>query len=129
MTTQQTPSEPNSTSEEVLAKTAQLVAQQARTLALHIRQHDDMEAQAEEKAKAITERVIADLESTHKTAVDRVAREVEERQNQRFQNEAARILGGVVKSTWSKSPSPESGRWPSKKESSWHTGWPLPATA
>ena len=39
------------------------------------------------------------------------------------------VLGGVVKSTWSKSPSPESGRWPSKKGSSWRTGWPLPATA
>ena len=38
-------------------------------------------------------------------------------------------LGSVVKSTWSKSPSPESGRWPGKKGSSWRTGWPLPATA
>ena len=38
-------------------------------------------------------------------------------------------LGSVVKSTWSKSSSPESGRWPSKKGSCWHTGLPLPATA
>ena len=38
-------------------------------------------------------------------------------------------LGSVVKSTWSKSSSPESGRWPGKKGSSWRTGLPLPATA
>ena len=38
-------------------------------------------------------------------------------------------LGSVVKSTWSKSSLPESGRWPGKKGSSWHTGLPLPATA
>ena len=38
------------------------------------------------------------------------------------------VLGSVVKSTWSKSSSPESGRWPGKKGSSWHTGLPLPAT-
>ena len=39
------------------------------------------------------------------------------------------FLGSVVKSTWSKSSSPESGRWPGKKGSSWRTGLPLPATA
>ena len=38
-------------------------------------------------------------------------------------------LGGVVKVIQSKSPWPESGRWPGKKGSSWHTGSPLPATA
>ena len=39
------------------------------------------------------------------------------------------LLGGVVKVIQSKSPWPESGRWPGKKGSSWHTGSPLPATA
>ena len=47
----------------------------------------------------------------------------------RVWEEKTRYLGGVVKVIQSKSPWPESGRWPGKKGSSWHTGSPLPATA
>lgn len=92
MTSQRTSDEPSNTPDEVLAKTAQLASQQARTLALHIQQHDDIEAQAEEKARAITERLIADLESALQTAVDRATGQIEERQEQRFQSEVTRVL-------------------------------------
>ena len=92
MTTEQTQNEQNETSDEVLAKTAQQTAQSARTLALHISQHDDMEALAEKKAAIITERVIAELESAQKTAVDKATEEAEEKLKHQFQVEAARIL-------------------------------------
>ena len=92
MTTQQTPDRQNETSDEVLANTAQLAAQSARTLALHISQHDDIDAQAEEKARAITEKVIADLESAQKTTVDKATKDVEDRLKQQFQAETARII-------------------------------------
>ena len=94
MTTQQTPDRQDEALGEVIANTAQLAAQSARTLALHIGQHDDIDAQAEEKAKIVTEKVIADLESEQKTTVDKAAEEVEERLQQQFQAETARIMDG-----------------------------------
>ena len=58
------PWEPDMSS-EILAKTAQQVAQQSRTLALHIRQHDDIEAAAQEKANVLIDKLRTDLESAY----------------------------------------------------------------
>ena len=92
MTAQQSPDRQNETSDEVLANTAQLAAQSARTLALHISQHDDIDGQAEERAKIVTEKVILDLESAQGTAVYKATEEVEERLKRQFQAETARII-------------------------------------
>ena len=70
MTTQ--PSTPED-SEEFLAKAASQVAQQSRTLALHVRQHDDVEAAAQQKADAVIENLRASLESAHQVAVEGAA--------------------------------------------------------
>ena len=72
-----------------------------------------------------------DFRSTGPTAGLDIEPSIDEEldQSARQQPEIFRQLGSVVKSTWSKSSSPESGRWPGKKGSSWHTGLPLPATA
>ena len=92
MTAQQSPDRQNETSDEVLANTAQLAAQSARTLALHISQHDDIDGQAEERAKIVTEKVILDLESAQGTAAYKATEEVEERLKRQFQAETARII-------------------------------------
>ena len=55
--------------EKLLASMAQQVAQQSRTTALHIAQHDDIEAAAEDKAKAIIDKIRADLQEAHQVAL------------------------------------------------------------
>ena len=66
------PSDPGD-SEEVLARVASQVAQQSRTLALHVRQHDDIEAAAQQKADAVVDKLRASLESAHQAAVESAA--------------------------------------------------------
>ena len=57
--------------EKLLANMAQQVAQQSRTTALHISQHDDIEAAARERANAVIEGIRADLEAAHQAALAR----------------------------------------------------------
>lgn len=78
--------------EEVLAKTAQQVAQQSRTLALHIRQHDDIEAAAQEKADSVIEKLRADLESAYQAALDATSGEILSHQDQQFKERLTREL-------------------------------------
>ena len=91
-------------SEEVLAKVASQVAQQSRTLALHVRQHDDIEAAAQQKADAVIENLRASLVAAHQAAVESVAgniqleldREFRERITQ-FLDEFKTSLGGLTR--------------------------------
>ena len=57
------------TTEKLLASMAQQVAQQSRTTALHIAQHDDIEAAAQERANAVIDRIRADLQEAHQAAL------------------------------------------------------------
>ena len=57
--------------EKLLAGMAQQVAQQSRTTALHIEQHDDIEATAQERANAVIDRIRADLQQAHEAALSR----------------------------------------------------------
>ena len=70
------PSDPED-SEEVLAKVASQVAQQSRTLALHVRQHDDIEAAAQQKADAVIENLRSNLEIVHQAAVEGAAENIQ----------------------------------------------------
>ena len=78
--------------EEVLAKTAQQVAQQSRTLALHISQHDDIEAAAQEKADAVVGKLRDDLESSYRAALDATSREIISHQDRQFGERLTREL-------------------------------------
>ena len=78
--------------EEVLAKTAQQVAQQSRTLALHISQHDDIEAAAQEKADAVVGKLRDDLESAYRAALDVTSREITSHQDRQFGERLTREL-------------------------------------
>lgn len=55
--------------EKLLASMAQQVAQQSRATALHIAQHDDIEAVSQERANAVIDRIRADLEAAHQAAL------------------------------------------------------------
>lgn len=57
--------------EKLLGAMAQQVAQQSRTTALHIAQHDEIEAVAQERANAVIERIRADLQEAHEAALSR----------------------------------------------------------
>ena len=57
--------------EQLLASMAEQVAQQSRTTALHISQHDDIEAAVQERANAVIEGIRADLEAAHQAALAR----------------------------------------------------------
>ena len=78
--------------EEVLAKTAQQVSQQSRTLALHIRQHDDIEAAAQEKADAVVGKLREELGSAYQAALDTTSREIISHQNRQFEERLTREL-------------------------------------
>ena len=93
MTSQQMPIGHDSPDDDVLTNTAKLAAQQARTLALHIAQHSDMEAQEEQYSRNIAEKIFADLQSAQEGTLRRAASDIEERQAARFQNELATALG------------------------------------
>lgn len=58
-------------SEEVLSAIAQQVAQQSQTVALHIAQHDEIEAVAQERANAIIDGIRAELQEAHEAALAR----------------------------------------------------------
>ena len=60
--------EPEAT-ETLLSTMAQQVAQQSRTTALHIAQHDEIELVAQERANAVIDRIRADLQKAHEAAV------------------------------------------------------------
>ena len=60
-------------SEEVLAKVASQAAQQSRTLALHVRQHDDIESAAQQKTDSVIENLRANLGKAHQAAVEGAA--------------------------------------------------------
>ena len=60
-------------SEEVLAKVASQAAQQSRTLALHVRQDDDIESAAQQKTDSVIENVRANLGKAHQAAVEGAA--------------------------------------------------------
>ena len=85
------PGEPES-SEVILAKTAQQVAQQSRTLALHISQHDDIEAASQEKADAVVGKLRDDLESAYRAALDATSREIMSHQDCQFGERLTREL-------------------------------------
>ena len=78
--------------EEVLAKTSQQVAQQSRTLALHIRQHDDIEAAAQAKADTVVGKLRDDLESAYRAALDVTSREIISHQDRQFGERLTREL-------------------------------------
>ena len=71
MTTGPTDTPDPEATEKLLASMAQQVAQQSRTTALHISQHDDIEAAARERADAVIEGIRADLEAAHQAALAR----------------------------------------------------------
>ena len=79
---------------EILAKTAQQVAQQSRTLALHIRQHDDIEAAAQEKANVLIDKLRTDLESAYQSVLERTAQEIRSRQGRQFSEKLDQALAG-----------------------------------
>ena len=89
MTTQ--PSAPED-SEEVLAKVASQVAQQSRTLALHVRQHDDIEAAAQQKADAVIENLRGSLESAHQAAVEGAAGNIQSELDREFRQRMTQSL-------------------------------------
>ena len=89
MTTQ--PSAPED-SEEVLAKVASQVAQQSRTLALHVRQHDDIEAAAQQKADAVIENLRVSLESAHQAAVEGAAGNIQSELDREFRQSMTQAL-------------------------------------
>ena len=89
MTTQ--PSAPED-SEEVLAKVASQVAQQSRTLALHVRQHDDIEAAAQQKADAVIENLRVSLESAHQAAVESAAGNIQSELDREFRQRMTQAL-------------------------------------
>lgn len=64
------PPDPEAT-EKLLTSLAQQVAQQSRTTALHIVQHDDIEATAQERANAVIDRLRFDLQQAHEAALSR----------------------------------------------------------
>ncbi len=64
------PPDPEAT-EELLASLAQQVAQQSRTTALHIAQHDEIETVAQERANAVIDRLRSDLQQAHEAALSR----------------------------------------------------------
>ena len=71
MTTGPTDTPDPEATEQLLASMAEQVAQQSRTTALHISQHDEIEAAAQERADAVIEGVRADLEAAHQAALAR----------------------------------------------------------
>ena len=71
MTTGPTDTPDPEATENLLASMAEQVAQQSRTTALHISQHDDIEAVAQEQANAVIEGIRADLEAAHQAALAR----------------------------------------------------------
>ena len=89
MTTQ--PSTPED-SEEVLAKVASQVAQQSRTLALHVRQHDCIEAAAQQKAGAVIETLRASLETAHQAAVEGAAGNIQLELDREFRESITQSL-------------------------------------
>ena len=85
------PSDPED-SEEVLAKVASQVAQQSRTLALHVRQHDDIEAAAQQKADAVIENLCASLETAHQAAVEGAAGNIQSELDREFRQRMTQSL-------------------------------------
>ena len=79
-------------SEEVLAKVASQVAQQSRTLALHVRQHDDIEEAAQQKADAVIENLRANLESAHQAAVEGAAGNIQSELDREFRQSMTQAL-------------------------------------
>ena len=79
-------------SEEVLAKVASQVAQQSRTLALHVRQHDDIEAAAQQKADAVIENLRASLETAYQAAVEGAAGSIQSELDREFRQRMTQSL-------------------------------------
>ena len=71
MTTGPTDTPDPEATEQLLASMAEQVAQQSRTMALHISQHDDIEAAAQERANAFIEGIRTGLEAAHQAALAR----------------------------------------------------------
>ena len=68
--------------EELLATIAQQVAQDSRTTALHIEQHDDIEKAAQEKADVVISKVQETLETAHQSALDQATEALKSSHNQ-----------------------------------------------
>ena len=68
--------------EELLATIAQQVAQDSRTTALHIEQHDDIEKAAQEKADVVISKVRETLETAHQSALDQATEALKSSHNQ-----------------------------------------------
>ena len=68
--------------EELLATIAQQVAQDSRTTALHIEQHDDIEKAAQEKADVVISKVQETLETAHQSALDQATETLKSSHNQ-----------------------------------------------
>lgn len=77
--------------EKLLASMAQQVAQQSRTTALHIAQHDDIEAAAQDKAKAIIDKIRADLQEAHQVALAQATEAVTSTHNRELHQNLTRI--------------------------------------
>ena len=92
MTTGPTDTPDPEATEKLLASMAEQVAQQSRTTALHISQHDDIEAAARERADAVIEGIRADLEAAHQAALARAT----EAMTARHRRELHRSLTGIA---------------------------------
>lgn len=86
------PPDPEAT-EKLLASLAQQVAQQSRTTALHIAQHDDIEATAQERANAVIDRIRADLQQAHEVALSRAMEAMTASNNKDLHQNLTNIAG------------------------------------
>ena len=69
--------EEESNAEKVLAQVTQQTVQTSHTLALHIKQHDDVETIAQEKANAIIVKVTQDLNEAYQAALTEASEQMQ----------------------------------------------------
>ena len=93
MTTSPTDTPDPEATEKLLASMAQQVAQQSRTTALHISQHDDIEAAAQERANAVIEGTRAELEAAHQAALARATDAMTASHGRELHRNLTRIAG------------------------------------
>ena len=76
---------------EVLASIAQQVAQASKTTALHIKQHDDIEQAAQEKADLVIVKIREELERAHRLAVEHATEALKSSHNQELHRNLVNI--------------------------------------
>ena len=93
MTTSPTDMPDPEATEKLLASMAEQVAQQSRTTALHISQHDDIETAAQERANAVIEGARAELEAAHQAALARATEAMTASHGRELHQSLTRIAG------------------------------------